>query len=163
MVKTVRELKDDAEFLEDSEKVIKGIINKVRTFNSKKHFDYVMSLNVILSELIEKSIVLERITSFIYYLAVLKIAVLNKNFKETKKVLKQCISNKHIKLSYLIKEIVYFEKKVLELAPLLRKLNLKKEAKLLLNLSKVHRILIFNVALTFSSFAKELIVNKHLK
>ncbi len=180
---SIRQIKDKVEELPDSEKIIDQLSLSLKQHrNNRALFNEVISLNVLLSELKEKSIILENIVSFAYYLAVLKVTTISKDFRQTRSIISRFLNQKDTKLSFIISETFAFEDKINELEhkycefiSLLSKEHALEDklfsdtqveseniTKLKETASK-QKIIIHNIGLTFSELAKQLLKNKEYK
>ena len=111
--KSLRQIKDEIENLEISEQLIIELDSSLDKFRKdKKVFNEVLQLKMLLSELKEKSIIIDNLASFAYYLAILKVTTLNKEFKTTKRIISKFLNQKDIKLSVIISEINAFDSKI---------------------------------------------------
>ncbi len=138
-----------------------------------------MNLKIILSELQEKSFLLENLGSLAYYLAVMKVTTISKDFATTRRILSKFLKNKETQMSRMISEVQSFDKKTIQLECDFKKLLTKvakehmledkleadtdlefNKLKKLREIGSQQKVLMYNIGITFSDLLKQLMKDK---
>lgn len=180
---SIRDIKDSAENLNNPEKIINRLeLSLSQHKENKELFNDFIKLQITLSELKEKSILMENISSFAYYLAVMKVTTISKDFKKTKHIISKFMKSKNTHLSALITHMHTFNSKINTFESQYKTFNtlLSKDHKLedkldissdknfkdikqLKSISIKQKELMYNIGITFSDLMKQMMKDKEFK
>ncbi len=140
MSHSIRNLKNKIEEVENSEKIIDSILKL-----SKNNLDLYFTL----SELKEKSILLESLPSYIHYLSLLKISMLSEDKVASKQILVKL--SKVIRLSNIVKQVSSFDNMVKDVKKKSKGMKLNHEINKLSDISKQQKDIVVLTAKIFSN------------
>jgi len=140
MSHSIRNLKNKIEEVENSEKIIDSILKL-----SKNNLDLYFTL----SELKEKSILLESLPSYIHYLSLLKISMLSEDKVASKQILVKL--SKVIRLSNIVKQVSSFDNMGKDVKKKSKGMKLNHEINKLSDISKQQKDIVVLTAKIFSN------------